>query len=73
VPRGPILDWNRPQIAESLVKRLREVARHHNAILIKVDPAVPTGTPGVVETLQRLGFMRRRMRRATSAAHNRAA
>jgi lipid II:glycine glycyltransferase (peptidoglycan interpeptide bridge formation enzyme) len=56
VPRGPILDWNRPEIAESLVKRLREVARAHNAILIKVDPAVPTGTPGVVETLQRLGF-----------------
>jgi peptidoglycan pentaglycine glycine transferase (the first glycine) len=56
VPRGPILDWNRPEIAASLVKRLREVARAHNAILIKVDPAVPTGTPGVVETLQRLGF-----------------
>jgi lipid II:glycine glycyltransferase (peptidoglycan interpeptide bridge formation enzyme) len=56
VPRGPILDWSRPEIAESLVKRLREVARAHNAILIKVDPAVPTGTPDVVETLHRLGF-----------------
>ncbi|HEX8832732.1 MAG TPA: peptidoglycan bridge formation glycyltransferase FemA/FemB family protein, partial [Abditibacteriaceae bacterium] len=56
VPRGPILDWSKPEIANALVARLREVAKEHNAVLIKVDPAVPAGTLGVAETLQKLGF-----------------
>lgn len=57
IPRGPILDWSRPDVARALVKRLRDVARSHRAILIKVDPAVPQSTLGVANTLQSLGFV----------------
>ncbi len=56
VPRGPILDWSQPDIARALTDRLRQVARSHGAILIKVDPAVPSGMLGVADTLRDLGF-----------------
>ena len=57
VPRGPIVDWSKPAELEALVKSLRESARQQRAILLKIDPAVPDGTPGVVENLRRLGFV----------------
>jgi lipid II:glycine glycyltransferase (peptidoglycan interpeptide bridge formation enzyme) len=56
VPRGPILDWSQPAIARALTARLREVAQQQNAILIKIDPAVPAATPGMAQTLRELGF-----------------
>jgi peptidoglycan pentaglycine glycine transferase (the first glycine) len=56
VPRGPILDWSRADVARSLVVRLREAAKAHKAILIKIDPAVPSSTPGIAATLRALGF-----------------
>ena len=57
VPRGPILDWSQPAVARALIARLREVARQHRAILIKIDPAIPVQTPGVADTLRSLGFL----------------
>ncbi len=57
VPRGPILDWSKPELARALVEKLRAEAKRQRAILIKIDPAVPAGTSGVVETLQSLGFV----------------
>lgn len=57
IPRGPILDWSREDVARALVQRLRDVARSHRAVLIKVDPAVPQSTLGVANTLQSLGFV----------------
>jgi lipid II:glycine glycyltransferase (peptidoglycan interpeptide bridge formation enzyme) len=56
VPRGPILDWNDEATVSALVKKLRHMARAHRAILIKVDPAVPSSTHGVAQTLEQLGF-----------------
>ena len=56
-PRGPILDWSRSDLLEAMMKQLREAARREKAILIKIDPAVPLGTAGVVESLQGLGFV----------------
>ncbi len=56
LPRGPILDWARADIARALVERLREVADSQRAVLIKIDPAVPMETPGIAETLRGLGF-----------------
>jgi len=57
VPRGPVLDWSRPELAKAMVEKLREAAREHKAVMIKVDPAVPKQTPGVAQTLQSLGFI----------------
>jgi lipid II:glycine glycyltransferase (peptidoglycan interpeptide bridge formation enzyme) len=51
VPRGPILDWSRPEVVRALI------ARQHRAVLIKIDPAIPVETPGVVDTLRGLGFV----------------
>ena len=61
VPRGPILDWNDREAARQIVKKLRVAARAHRAILIKIDPAVPTSTRfesgELAETLSELGFV----------------
>jgi len=67
LPRGPILDWSKPEIAAALVKKLRIEARKHRAILIKIDPAVKSirpsdgstvgGHPEFEATLQNLGFI----------------
>ncbi len=56
LPRGPILDWQRPGAAEAMVARLRELAGPHKAVFIKIDPTVPDETPGVKEKLAALGF-----------------
>ena len=56
VPRGPVLDWNDREAANAIVKKLKALARAHRAILIKVDPAVPSNTPDVADTLRDLGF-----------------
>lgn len=57
VSRGPILDWSRRDVVETMMARLREEAARHRAVFIKIDPAVPAGTPGVAETLRGLGFI----------------
>ncbi len=60
VPRGPILDWNDRDAARQIVKKLRNAARAHRAILIKIDPAVPSSTRssnGIDKTLRELGFV----------------
>jgi lipid II:glycine glycyltransferase (peptidoglycan interpeptide bridge formation enzyme) len=56
VPRGPVLDWSRRDVAEKLVTRLKETARKHRAIFIKIDPAVPASDPNIAATIQALGF-----------------
>ncbi|MBV9864802.1 MAG: peptidoglycan bridge formation glycyltransferase FemA/FemB family protein [Abitibacteriaceae bacterium] len=57
VSRGPILDWSKPDIATALIERLKAEAEPHRAAFIKIDPAVPVGTPGTEETIRRLGFV----------------
>ena len=60
VPRGPILDWNDRETARAIVNKLRALARAHRAILIKIDPAVPSSTrfggASLDATLRELGF-----------------
>lgn len=56
LPRGPILDWQRPDVAASLVEELRARAKAHGAAFIKIDPCVPDETPGVKDQLTQLGF-----------------
>lgn len=57
LPRGPILDWDRPGVAESMMGRLKELAGPHKAAFIKIDPCVPDDTPGFKEKIGALGFV----------------
>ena len=50
VPRGPVLDYADPRAGERLravVLGLREVARQHRAIAVKLEPRLATGDPGL--------------------------
>lgn len=57
LPRGPILDWSRPEIAEAMMAELRQLAKQHKAAFIKIDPCVPDNVPGVTEQLLKMGFI----------------
>ena len=56
LPRGPILDWQRENVVDAMMLRLRELAVTHRAAFIKIDPCVPDETPGIKEKLKQLGF-----------------
>lgn len=46
VPRGPVLDWSAPEAGariRALLIGLREAARQHRAIAVKVEPRLRTG------------------------------
>lgn len=55
-PRGPILDYGDEALLRTLVVGIREIARRHRAILLKIDPAVPIGEAGLIERLRAVGF-----------------
>jgi lipid II:glycine glycyltransferase (peptidoglycan interpeptide bridge formation enzyme) len=40
VPKGPLLDWNDQQLAETVLHDLAEFAHKHGTIFIKIDPDV---------------------------------
>lgn len=40
VPKGPILDYNNPQLRRVMLAQLEELARLENAIFVKIDPDV---------------------------------
>lgn len=48
VPRGPLLDWNTPDLRSRILDDLQRLARQRGAIFIKFDPDVllGTGIPG---------------------------
>ena len=66
VPRGPVLDYAHPRAGErmrAVVLGLREVARHHRAVAVKLEPRLAQDNPalrhfarrglrGLPETLQ---------------------
>lgn len=56
LPRGPILDWERPQVFESLLERLRAEAKNHRAVFVKIDPAVTEQASAVGARLEKAGF-----------------
>ncbi len=55
VPRGPILDWSDAETAREMVTKLRALGKSHRAILIKIDPAIPS-TAALEKLLPELGF-----------------
>jgi len=57
LPRGPILDWSRPDVFEHMVEELKAEAKKHKAVSIKIDPCVADDFPGFKERLARVGFV----------------
>jgi lipid II:glycine glycyltransferase (peptidoglycan interpeptide bridge formation enzyme) len=44
VPKGPLLDWNDSLVRQHVLEDLKQFARNHSAIFIKIDPDVEVGT-----------------------------
>lgn len=57
VPRGPVGDWLRAEIAAPLLDELRRIARQHKALFLRIEPPLPEGS-ACAPTLQRMGFRR---------------
>jgi len=57
LPRGPILDWSKPDVFEQMIEELKAEARVHRAVSIKIDPCVRDDFPGFKERLARVGFV----------------
>jgi lipid II:glycine glycyltransferase (peptidoglycan interpeptide bridge formation enzyme) len=55
VPRGPLVDWSRPDVIRSLLAALDADARRRRAVFLKVEPPLDD-TPEHAECLERLGF-----------------
>jgi len=39
-PRGPILDWNKPEIVREVLDDIQEYGKSRNSIFLKIDPEV---------------------------------
>jgi lipid II:glycine glycyltransferase (peptidoglycan interpeptide bridge formation enzyme) len=57
LPRGPILNWEQPDVFENLVERLRELGKSHGAVFLKIDPCVQDENTGAKERIARAGFV----------------
>ncbi|PIU63713.1 MAG: methicillin resistance protein [Armatimonadetes bacterium CG07_land_8_20_14_0_80_59_28] len=55
-PRGPILGDAQEGCFHVLVEGIRELARTHHAILLKVDPAITAGNEKIERLLKQHGF-----------------
>ncbi len=45
VPKGPLLDWNQPQLVAEVLQDLETLARQRKLLLLKIDPDVRDDTP----------------------------
>jgi len=47
-PRGPLLDYSKPEQAEILFTKIAQVAKEENALFLRIDPAMELGdAPGL--------------------------
>ena len=56
-PRGPIVDYHDEKIFSILIDRIREVAKKHNAIVLKIDPEVDEQDQKAKELLNKFQFI----------------
>lgn len=51
IPRGPVLDWNNPELVERIFTEIEKFCWKKKAIFIKIDPEIDLGTgiPGSPE------------------------
>lgn len=43
-PKGPLLDWSKPDLQEGILRSLEFIANQQEAIFLKIDPELVTGT-----------------------------
>ncbi len=55
-PRGPVIDFNDRELFDTLLKAINNLAREHQAILLKIDPDIPKTNTPVKQLLQDKGF-----------------
>ncbi len=51
-PRGPVLDWRAPEVADHVLRDLRSMAGRPGVLQLKIDPDLPVGygQPGSAES-----------------------
>jgi peptidoglycan pentaglycine glycine transferase (the first glycine) len=58
-PRGPILaDWSDSGLLGELLGAVKERAKTDGAMLLKIDPAIPSDRAGSLDILEKFGFQR---------------
>jgi lipid II:glycine glycyltransferase (peptidoglycan interpeptide bridge formation enzyme) len=55
-PRGPVIDYDKEDHLLELMKKLRSIARQHNAVFLKIDPDVPVHNVKIVQMIEKVGF-----------------
>jgi len=55
-PRGPIVGFEDAEALSRLLGEIRELAREHRALALKVDPPIPAEQTSAVEALRSAGF-----------------
>ncbi|MDR3288873.1 MAG: peptidoglycan bridge formation glycyltransferase FemA/FemB family protein [Peptococcaceae bacterium] len=55
-PRGPVLDWRNGEIFQRLLSEIQELAKKRRAVLLKIDPDIPSPEPELVQYLRGQGF-----------------
>ncbi len=68
IPKGPVLDFEHREMAETLLSAIHHLARRKRAILLKIEPALPD-SPAVARQLQTWGFRPGRTVQPRSTIH----
>ncbi|HHY42713.1 MAG TPA: aminoacyltransferase [Thermoanaerobacterales bacterium] len=55
-PRGPVADYTDKDTLKFLFSKVKELAKRHGAILLKIDPDIKAPNETVVKNLRSLGF-----------------
>jgi len=45
VPKGPVLDWTRPELCDAFFTQLHRWLRTHGALALRIEPPLGVGTP----------------------------
>ena len=56
-PRGPVLDARNLDLLMEFTAHLKNVARRHKAVFLKIDPPVPASDSATVANLHSVGFI----------------
>jgi len=56
IPRGPVLDYKDQKVFDFLLNAIKELAKKEKAILLKIDPDIPSSHEDIKEILEKRGF-----------------
>ncbi|MBI5206954.1 MAG: peptidoglycan bridge formation glycyltransferase FemA/FemB family protein [Candidatus Firestonebacteria bacterium] len=57
-PRGPIIDYDNPDILKNLIKGIKKLNNYHKAVLLKIDPFIYENNEKALYTLKECGFIK---------------